>query len=158
MTLLHFNGNILQMGVVEMGWGSGALLGGLVLACKALKSKQTLVMHTAYVILGLYLISASYLPSSAFIGFVCLTFGRHSLFHLPCAFHRYYSAELGFGHAWTDFSLIFSLSTFPSMPGYRSFRILGGSMGYHIRLYDQRMGYLSDWSGCKFYFFNQAVG
>ena len=42
--------------------------------------------------------------------------------------------------------------------GYRSFRILGGSMGYHIRLYDQRMGYLSDWSGCKFYFFNQAVG
>ena len=25
---------------------------------------------------------------------------RHSLFHLPCAFHRYYSAELGFGHAW----------------------------------------------------------
>ena len=24
-----------QMGVVEMGWGSGALLGGLVLACKA---------------------------------------------------------------------------------------------------------------------------
>ena len=74
MTLLHFNGNILQMGVVEMGWGSGALLGGLVLACKALKSKQTLVMHTAYVILGLYLISASYLPSSAFIGFVCLTF------------------------------------------------------------------------------------
>ncbi|MDY5588354.1 MAG: hypothetical protein SPF30_00085, partial [Arcanobacterium sp.] len=32
------------------------------------------MMHTAYVILGLYLISASYLPSSAFIGFVCLTF------------------------------------------------------------------------------------
>ena len=30
MILLHFNGNILQMGVVEMGWGSGALLGGLV--------------------------------------------------------------------------------------------------------------------------------
>lgn len=104
MTLLHFNGNILQMGVVEMGWGSGALLGGLVLACKALKSKQTLVMHTAYVILGLYLISASYLPSSAFYRF-CLPniYRRHSLFHLPCAFHRYYSAELGFGHAWTDF-------------------------------------------------------
>lgn len=84
MTLLHFNGNILQMGVVEMGWGSGALLGGLVLACKALKSKQTLVMHTAYVILGLYLISASYLPSSAFIGFVCLTFTggiAYSIYH-----------------------------------------------------------------------------
>ena len=30
-------------------------------------------------------------------------------------------------------------------------------MGYHIRLYDQRMGYLSDWSGCKFYFFTQDV-
>lgn len=66
------------------GWGSGALLGGLVLACKALKSKQTLVMHTAYVILGLYLISASYLPSSAFIGFVCLTFTggiAYSIYH-----------------------------------------------------------------------------
>ena len=31
-----------------MGWGSEALLGGLELARKALKSKQTLVMHTAY--------------------------------------------------------------------------------------------------------------
>ena len=27
---------------------------------------------------------------------------RHSLFHLSCAFHRHYSAELGFGYTGTD--------------------------------------------------------
>ena len=118
MTLLHFNGNILQMGVVEMGWGSGALLGGLVLACKALKSKQTLVMHTAYVILGLYLISASYLPSSAFIGFVCLTFTggiAYSIYH--ALFIAIIQQNLASDMLGRTFSLIFSLSTFPSMLG-----------------------------------------
>ena len=108
----------LQMGVVEMGWGSGALLGGLVLACKALKSKQTLVMHTAYVILGLYLISASYLPSSAFIGFVCLTFTggiAYSIYH--ALFIAIIQQNLASDMLGRTFSLIFSLSTFPSMLG-----------------------------------------
>ena len=103
---------------VEMGWGSGALLGGLVLACKALKSKQTLVMHTAYVILGLYLISASYLPSSAFIGFVCLTFTggiAYSIYH--ALFIAIIQQNLASDMLGRTFSLIFSLSTFPSMLG-----------------------------------------
>ncbi len=54
--------------------------------------------------------------------------------------------------------LIFSLSTFPSMLGIVASGYWVEALGNHIRLYDQRMGYLSDWSGCKFYFFNQAVG
>ena len=96
----------------------GALLGGLVLACKALKSKQTLVMHTAYVILGLYLISASYLPSSAFIGFVCLTFTggiAYSIYH--ALFIAIIQQNLASDMLGRTFSLIFSLSTFPSMLG-----------------------------------------
>ena len=93
-----------------MGWGSGALLGGLVLACKALKSKQTLVMHTAYVILGLYLISASYLPSSAFTGGIA-----YSIYH--ALFIAIIQQNLASDMLGRTFSLIFSLSTFPSMLG-----------------------------------------
>ena len=118
MTLLHFNGNVLQMGVVEMGWGSGALLGGLVLACKSLKSKQTFVLHTAYVVLGLYLISTGYLPSSAFIGFVCLSFiggMAYSFYH--ALFIAIIQQKLASDILGRTFSLIFSLSTFPSMLG-----------------------------------------
>ena len=118
MTLLHFNGNVLQMGVVEMSWGLGALLSGLVLACKSLKNKQTFMLHTAYVVLGFYLISAGYLPSSAFIGFVCLTFAggiAYSIYH--ALFIAIIQQNLASDILGRTFSLIFSLSTFPSMLG-----------------------------------------
>ena len=118
MTLSHFNGNALQMGVVEMTWGAGASLAGLALAYKPLKCKQTFVLHTAYVILGCYLISAGLLPSSAFTGFVCLSFTGGAAYSIYNAlFFAIIQQNLASSVLGRTFSLIFSLSTFPSILG-----------------------------------------
>ena len=95
MTLLHFNGNILQMGVVGNGLGLRGIVGRFRYLPEGFEKQANIsdALFT-YVILGLYLIRRQlFTSSSAFVGFC-----------LPNIYRRYiaYSIYLRFS------SLIFS--------------------------------------------------
>lgn len=118
MTISHFKGDVFQMGIVEMGWGTGALIGGIILASKSWKIRQTLLLHSAYIALGSSLVCSGFLPTDAFMGFICLTFTggiAYAIYH--ALFIAIIQQNIASEILGRTFSLMFSLSTFPSLLG-----------------------------------------
>lgn len=118
MTLSHFQGDTFQMGIVEMGWGAGSLSGGIILAVRQWKVRQTLLLHSAYVVLGGSLVCSGLLPEDMFAGFVCLTFIGGIAYAIYYAiFTAIIQQNVASDILGRTFSLMFSLSTFPSLLG-----------------------------------------
>lgn len=118
ITIEHFGGSTFQMGLVEMIWGIGTLLGGLILASNRIKINDVIVINIAYVILGIYLTISGVLPNYGFTLFTCLTIIGGVVYAIYNAsfivvIQRNIAAEV-LGRV---FSIFFSLSTLPSMLG-----------------------------------------
>ena len=75
MTVTHFGGDTFQMSLVEIVWGAGTLLGGLILGVWKLKDPAGWAdQYSSYSWpLGSYILISGLLPSDAFVLFVCLT-------------------------------------------------------------------------------------
>lgn len=130
ITIDHFCGNAFQMGLIEMIWGIGSLLGGLILASKQIKINDIIVINLTYIVLGIYLILSGILPVQGFIWFAYLTlFGGiayavyNSLF--IAVIQRNITAEI-LGRV---FSVFFSLSTLPSVIGILASGYLASEFG-----------------------------
>ena len=130
ITIDHFCGNAFQMGLIEMIWGIGSLLGGLILASKQIKINDIIVINLTYIVLGIYLILSGILPVQGFIWFAYLTlFGGiayavyNSLFIV--VIQRNITAEI-LGRV---FSVFFSLSTLPSVIGILASGYLASEFG-----------------------------
>ena len=118
ITIEHFGGSTFQMGLVEMIWGIGTLLGGLILASNRIKINDVIVINIAYVILGIYLAISGVLPVYGFTFFACLTIIGGTVYTIYNAsfivvIQRNIAAEV-LGRV---FSIFFSLSILPSMLG-----------------------------------------
>ncbi|MDU1891026.1 MAG: MFS transporter [Dysgonomonas sp.] len=73
MTLNHFGGGTYEMGLVEVTWGIGMLLGGAIVSLKFMKTaNKIVVMNLMAGITGIMFFSSGILPTSAFIIFVVL--------------------------------------------------------------------------------------
>lgn len=76
MTLNHFNGSTFQMGLVEVAWGVGMLVGGAIISLKFMKSvNKVIAINLMTIIIGLTFWLSGVLPGteSGFVFFVAFT-------------------------------------------------------------------------------------
>lgn len=74
MTINHFNGSAFQMGLVEVAWGIGMLLGGVIVSIKFMKTTNKIVIiNIMTIIVGMAYWFSGLLPTSGFVLFVVLT-------------------------------------------------------------------------------------
>lgn len=74
MTINHFNGDAFQMGIVEVAWGSGMLVGGAIVSLKFMKRiNKVYIINVMTIIVGLSFWLSGLLSTSAFILFSILT-------------------------------------------------------------------------------------
>lgn len=73
MTLQHFGGDTMDMSLVEMLWGGGALLGGAVMGLRRFNINQVVFINAMYWLLGLCFIGSGLLSPSGFLFFCILS-------------------------------------------------------------------------------------
>ena len=74
MTLKYFMGNAFHMSLVEIAWGIGSLLGGVIIGLHQIKSMNKVILIIGMnTIIGLTFLLSGLLPQSAFIWFAILT-------------------------------------------------------------------------------------
>ncbi|KAA6330286.1 MFS transporter DHA3 family macrolide efflux protein [termite gut metagenome] len=74
LTLIHFSGSTFQMGIVEMMWGGGMLLGGGIIGIWALKINKVILINAMYLLLGLTFFFSGLLPPEGYILFTIFSF------------------------------------------------------------------------------------
>lgn len=130
ITIDHFGGNTFHMGLIEMIWGIGALLGGLVLAFKRIKISDVVVINIAYIILGLYLVLSGLLNIDGFTWFACLSIiGGVAYAIYNAMFIAVIQCNIAAEIAGRVFSIFFSLSAIPSVAGILISSFLAGEFG-----------------------------
>ncbi len=130
ITIDHFGGNTFQMGLIEMIWGIGALIGGLILASNQIKINDVIIINIAYIILGIYMVMSGMLPVHGFTWFACLTIiGGISYAIYNTLFIAVIQRNIAAEVLGRVFSVFFSLSTFPSVIGILASGYLASEFG-----------------------------
>ena len=73
MTTKHFSGGTYQMSLVEIAWGLGMLLGGVLLGVLKRKTNKVILLNLSYLLLGAVFFASGLLPRTGFGFFVGLT-------------------------------------------------------------------------------------
>lgn len=73
MTLQHFGGDTLDMSLVEMLWGGGALLGGAIMGLRRFRINHVVFINAMYWLLGLCFIGSGLLSPGGFVLFCVLS-------------------------------------------------------------------------------------
>lgn len=130
ITIDHFGGNSFQMGLIEMLWGIGALLGGFMLAFIRININNVTAINITYIILGIYLIIVGALPAYGFIVFACLTIIGGIVYAIYNAlFIAVIQINITAEVLGRVFSIFFSLSLFPSLLGILASGYLADEFG-----------------------------
>ncbi len=130
MTLKHFNGNEFQISIVEMAWGVGMLVGGVLLGIFRMRYHKVKAINLTYVIIGAALAASGILPVNGFLLFVVLTaieglfFALYNSCFTAIIQERVDAAKLG-----RVFSMFMSASVLPSMLGLLSTGFLADYIG-----------------------------
>lgn len=72
MTYQHFNGEAIEMGIVESAFGVGSFIGSLAIGIWSIKKHKVLVINFAYILMGISLSVSGLLTPSDFFFFVIL--------------------------------------------------------------------------------------
>lgn len=130
MTLNHFAGNAIQVSLVEVSWGGGALLAGALLGLKKYRWNEILLINGMYIALGLTFLFSGLLPVSGFIWFAVLTALGGVCGSLYFAtFTTVIQSRIDPGVMGRVFSFYMSFSMLPSMIGLLSTGFLADSIG-----------------------------
>lgn len=73
MTLRHFGGGTFEMSLIEIVWGGGALVGGIVMGMRKYRVNKIVLVNLMYVVVGLTFALSGVLPPSGFLLFAVLT-------------------------------------------------------------------------------------
>jgi DHA3 family macrolide efflux protein-like MFS transporter len=73
MTLSHFKGTALQVGIVEVAWGLGMLLGGALLGMSRKRLNKVLLINTMYILTGATFFTSGLLSEKGYLIFVLIT-------------------------------------------------------------------------------------
>lgn len=130
ITISHFGGGSLQIGLVEMLWGIGALCGGFIVASKRLRINDVIVINCTYILVGLYLIVSGFLPVNGFITFAGLTIiGGVAYTIYNALFVAIIQRHINPYVLGRVFSVFFSLTLLPSMLGIATSGFLAETIG-----------------------------
>lgn len=130
MTLNHFSGNTFQVSLIEVAWGGGALLGGVLLGLKKSRLNEISLINWMYVLLGLSFLLSGVLTTSGYVWFVVLTaFGGISGSLYFASFTTVMQTRIDPAVMGRVFSFYMSLSMLPSMVGLLSTGFLADHIG-----------------------------
>ncbi len=73
MTLNHFGGDSFQVSLIEVLWGVGSLLGGMIMGAKVYKINKVILINLMYIVIGITFLFSGVLSSGEFIIFAVLT-------------------------------------------------------------------------------------
>ena len=118
MTLNHFMGGTYHVSVIEVFWGVGMLIGGLILGIKKIKVNQIVLINTMYIVLGTTFIFSGRLPENGYLIFTALTLlGGVSMSMYSGAFMVVLQTSVDPSAMGRVFSIFGSVSLVPSIVG-----------------------------------------
>lgn len=130
LTTGHYAGGKWEMGLIEIIWGVGMLIGGSILGIMRIKASKIVLINIMYIIIGLTFSFSGWFPGDWFIGFVILTaFGGIALSIFSAAFMTILQEEVTPDKLGRIFSLYFSISVLPSIVGLLFTGIIAESIG-----------------------------
>ncbi|HLU90200.1 MAG TPA: MFS transporter, partial [Cyclobacteriaceae bacterium] len=130
MTLDHFSGNIFQASLIEIAWGVGMLLGGVILGAYRRPVNKIVLINLMYLVLGLSLVGSGLLPPSGFTFFVILTiFGGLSGAIYTASFNTVLQETVNPAMLGRVFSMYMSISMLPSLLGLAGIGFFADTVG-----------------------------
>ena len=133
LTTGHYAGGNWEMGIVEVVWGGGMLIGGVILSIFKLKGSKVAAVNVMYVLLGLTFIVSGALPACWFVGFVLTTaIGGISLSVFNGCFTAIVQTEVSPDKLGRVFSLYYSLAVLPSVIGLLFTGLIAEVIGVNI--------------------------
>ncbi len=131
MTLHHFGGTTFQVGLVEVVWGGGALLGGFLMGVRNYKVNKVLLINLMYVWIGTSFLVSGLLPASGFVWFMVLTaIGGVSGAVYQASFISVVQTKIDPAVLGRVLSLFFSFSLFPSVVGLMATGFVADTIGF----------------------------
>lgn len=119
MTLNHFNGTAFQIGLVEVFWGVGMLIGGAIMGLNKRYYNKAAAINLIYLIVGTVFSISGLLPAEGgYVFFVVLTFfsGIGGSIQSAC-FTTIIQEKVDPGQLGRVFSMFMSVAVLPSMIG-----------------------------------------
>lgn len=119
MTLNHFNGTAFQIGLVEVFWGIGMLIGGAIMGLNKKYYNKAVVINLMYLVVGLAFTCSGLLPATdGYVFFVLFTFfsGIAGTIQNAC-FTTIIQEKIEPDKLGRVFSLFISIAVLPSMIG-----------------------------------------
>jgi len=118
MTLNHFSGDVFQVSLIEVIWGVGMLLGGLMLGIIKYPVNKVILINSMYLLLGACLTVSGLLSPSGYVYFVILTAlsGVSGAVYNAC-FNTVLQETIQPGMLGRVFSLYISVCMLPSLIG-----------------------------------------
>lgn len=118
LTTGHYAGGKWEMGLIEIIWGVGMLIGGSILGIMRVKTSKIVLINAMHIIIGLTFTFSGFFPGTWFLGFVVLTaFGGVALSIFSAAFMTILQEEVDPDKLGRVFSLYFSMAMLPSIVG-----------------------------------------
>lgn len=121
------------MGIVEIAWGGGMLIGGAVLSVFKVRGSKVAWVNAMYALLGITFIFSGALPANWFVGFVLITVvGGISLSVFNGCFTAIVQIEVKPEKLGRVFSLYYSLAVLPSIIGLLFTGLIAEMIGVNI--------------------------
>src|SRR5690606_10640503 len=118
MTLNYFEGDVFQVSLIEVIWGVGMLIGGVVLSLIKAPLNKVILINSMYLVLGVSLSGSGLLAPSAYPYFVVLTAlgGVSGAIYNSC-FNTILQESIHPSMLGRVFSMYFSVALLPSLLG-----------------------------------------
>ena len=118
MTLNYFGGDVFQVSLIEVIWGVGMLIGGVVLSLIKAPLNKVILINSMYLVLGVSLSGSGLLAPSAYPYFVVLTAlgGVSGAIYNSC-FNTILQESIHPSMLGRVFSMYFSVALLPSLLG-----------------------------------------
>lgn len=130
MTRLHFLGTPFEMGIVEIAWGIGALLGGAFLGFRKINFNKVVLINISYIILGASIAFSGILSPHLYLIFVVLTaIGGVSGSLYMASFTAIIQEKIEPSALGRVFSMYGSVSIMPSIAGLLATGFIADSIG-----------------------------
>jgi MFS transporter, DHA3 family, macrolide efflux protein len=118
LTTEHYAGGKWEMGLIEIVWGAGMLIGGIVLGVFKVGISKVVLVNSMYILLGLTLFLSGIFPTEWFIGFILATsIGGIGLSVYYACFTAIVQIAVKPEMLGRVFSLYYSLAVLPSIIG-----------------------------------------
>lgn len=134
MTLNHFGGTAFQIGLVEVFWGVGMLLGGALMGMYKKYYNKVVAINLMYFVIGFSFAFSGMLPAAnGYVAFVVLTAlgGVSGAIHHAC-FTALIQEKIDADKLGRVFSLYMSVAVFPSMLGLLCTGFLADTIGMPV--------------------------